>query len=167
MPFFKILKTPYIIEDLNDKFQEELEKNGYMITFNNLNYNIFFGNSFQTENAIIQIKKNEDTIDIGIFGGVDQENIDIIKQSEKEFEHLKTSVQLAKKVKVNELIQKYLIRRKFKILCWYKNNDYGILIGFKKDNVLYSVLIAEKDFLFGIHTRPKHQVDSRYFPRIN
>ena len=58
------------------------------------------------------------------------------------------------KNKVNELIQKYLIRRKFKILCWCvepeeENNDYGISIGFKKGNILYSVLIVGKDFLFG------------------
>lgn len=133
-----------IIWDLNDKFQEELEKNGYMI----------IGNSFLQKNAIIQIKKNEVALDIGIFGNVDKEDINAIIQSEKEFEHLKGSVELANKNKVNELIQKYLIKRKFNILCWCvepvpDTAEYGISIGFRKENILYSVLIAEKDFLFG------------------
>lgn len=133
-----------VIWDLNDKFQEELEKNGYMV----------IGNSYLQENAIIQIKKNEDVLDIGIFGGVDKEDINAIIQSEKDFDHLKDSVKLDNKNKVNELIQKYLIKRKFNILCWCvepepETKDYGISIGFKKGNILYSVLIAEKDFLFG------------------
>ena len=60
---------------------------------------------------------------------------------------------MANKNKVNDIIQKYLIGRKFNILCWCvepeeETNDYGISIGFKKGNVFYSVLITEKDFLF-------------------
>ena len=43
---------------------------------------------------MVQIKKNNETFDIDIFGDVDKEDIEAIKNSEKEFGDLKNRVEL-------------------------------------------------------------------------
>ena len=130
--------------DLGVKIQEELERNEYEI----------IENTYLEEIALIQIKKNNEVFDIGIFSNVNKEEIEAIKQSEKEFEGLKIFIKSEINNKINELIQKYLIRRKLRIICWCvepnpKTGNFGISIGFKKGDNLFSILITEKDFLFG------------------
>ncbi len=138
--------------DLSNKIQEELERNEYEI----------IENTYLEEITLIQIKKNNEVFDIGIFSNVDKEEIEAIKKSEKEFEGLKIFIKSESNNEINELIQKYLIRRKLRIICWCvepnpETGNYGISIGFKKGDILFSILITEKDFLFGYFSQ---QIDS-------
>lgn len=132
-----------IIWDLNDKIQELLENSGYMIV----------GNAYLQENALIQIKKNKEVYDIGIFGNVDKEDINSIKKSELEFDELKKNIKDETRNTVNEVIQDFLFREDFEVICLCaepdsESKDYGISIGFVKNNMHYSILITDKDFLF-------------------
>lgn len=138
--------------DLSNKIQEELERNVYEI----------IENTYLEETALIQIKKNNEVFDIGIFSNVDKEEIEAIKKSEKEFEDLKIFIKSESNNDINELIQKYLIRRKLRIICWCvepnpETGNYGISIGFNKGDKLFSILITEKDFLFEYFSQ---QIDS-------
>jgi len=138
--------------DLSHKIQEELERNVYEI----------IENTYLEEITLIQIKKNNEVFDIGIFSNVDKEEIEAIKKSEKEFEDLKIFIKSESNNEINELIQKYLIRRKLRIICWCvepnpETGNYGISIGFKKGDNLFSILITEKDFLFEYFSQ---QIDS-------
>ncbi len=134
-----------VIVDLNDKLQDLLSNDRFMV----------IGGLNQLENAVFQIKKDDVVLDIGIFGDVDDQDITTIKQNEERFSEEKKLVESDIKSQINQIIQRYLITRKFKIICWCvepeeESDNFGISIGFKKDNILYAIAITEEDFLFGV-----------------
>jgi len=132
-----------MIWDLNKKIQKQLVKDEYII-IRDMHFEDF---------ALTQFKKNNEIFDIGVFGDVPKEEIEAIKENEKESEDSMTSFPSDNYFELNLSIQKYLIKNKIKIICWCIESDSetgrcGISIGFKTGATLCLILITEKDFLF-------------------
>lgn len=138
--------------DLNKKIQEQLAKHEYII----------IGDMHFEDFALTQVKKNNDIFDIGVFGDVAKEEINAIKENEKESEDLMNFTPHDNYREINLSIQKYLTKSKLKIICWCSESDSetgrcGISIGFKTGPTLCLILITEKDFLFRYFSQ---QIDS-------
>jgi len=132
-----------IIWDLNKKIQEKLAMDNLII----------IRERHADDFALIQIKKNEEIFDIGIFGDIGKKEINAIKENEKYSEDLMTGIPSENYLEINVSIQKYLIKNKIKIICWCIESDSetgrcGISIGLKIGTTLCLILITEKDFLF-------------------